>query len=70
VEHGEVGVGPLLPADEDATEAVEPGLGALDDPAPGAEAGLALERVCLLAAGAVWQVKPNSAASSYTSGKS
>ncbi len=52
MEHGEVGVGPFLPADEDAAEAVEPGLGSLDDPAAGAEAGLALERLRLLAAGA------------------
>ena len=52
MEHREVGVGALLPADEDAAEAVEPGVGALDDPAAGAEAGLALERLCLLAAGA------------------
>src|SRR3712207_4865155 len=29
VEHAEVGVGPLLPADQDAAEAVEPGMGAL-----------------------------------------
>jgi hypothetical protein len=30
VEHGEVGVGALLPADQDAAEAVEPGMGALN----------------------------------------
>src|SRR5215213_2150333 len=29
VEHGEVGVGALLPADQDAAEAVEPGMGPL-----------------------------------------
>ena len=52
VEHGEVGVGAFLPADEDAAEAVEPGVGALDDPAAGAEAGLALDRLRLFAAGA------------------
>jgi hypothetical protein len=50
VEHCEVGVGSFLPAHEDAAEAVEPGLGALDDPAAGAEAGLALERLRFLAA--------------------
>ena len=50
MEHGEVGVGAFLPADEDAAEAVEPGVGALDHPAAGAEAGLAFERLCLLAA--------------------
>jgi hypothetical protein len=50
VEHGEVGVGPFLPADEDPAEAVEPGLGALDDPAAGAEAGFAFERLRLLPA--------------------
>jgi hypothetical protein len=52
VEHGEVGVGSFLPADEDAAEAMEPGVGALDDPAAGAEAGLALERLGFLAAAA------------------
>ena len=52
MEHGEVGVGAFLPAGEDAAEAVEPGVGALDDPAAGAEAGLALELLRLLAAGA------------------
>jgi hypothetical protein len=50
VEHGEVGVGAFLPANEDAAEAVEPGVGALDDPAAGTEAGLALERLRLVAA--------------------
>jgi hypothetical protein len=45
-------VGFLRPADEEAAEAVEPGVGALDDPAAGAEAGLALERLRFLAAGA------------------
>ena len=52
VEHREVGVGAFLPAGEDATETVEPGVGALDDPAAGAEAGLALDRLRLLAASA------------------
>ena len=50
VEHGEVGVGPLLPADQDAAEAVEPGVGSLDDPAASAEASLAFEGLRLLAA--------------------
>ena len=52
MEHGQVGVGAFLPADEDAAEAVEPGVGALDDPAAGAEAGLAGKQLLLLAAGA------------------
>ena len=52
MEHGEVGVGAFLPAGEDAAEAVEPGVGALDDPAAGAEAGLALDRLRFLAAAA------------------
>ena len=52
MEHGEVGVGAFLPAGEDPTKAVEPGVGALDDPAAGAEAGLALDRLRLFAAGA------------------
>jgi hypothetical protein len=52
VEHGEVGVGAFLPASEDAAEAVEPGVGALDDPAPCPVAGLAFERLRFLAAAA------------------
>jgi hypothetical protein len=52
VEHREVGVGAFFPADEDAAEAIEPGVGALDDPAADAEAGLALERLRLLGAAA------------------
>ena len=52
MEHREVGVGAFLPAGEDAAEAVEPGVGALDDPAAGAEAGLALDRLRLLVAAA------------------
>jgi hypothetical protein len=52
VEHGEVGVGAFLPAGEDAAEAVEPGVGAFDDPSAGAEAGLAGKQLLLLAAGA------------------
>jgi len=52
VEHRQVGVGAFLPAGEDAAEAVEPGVGALDDPAAGAKAGLVLERLRLFAAGA------------------
>jgi hypothetical protein len=50
VEHGEVGVGAFLPADEEAAEAVEPGVCPFDHPAAGAEAGLALECLRLLAA--------------------
>ena len=50
MEHRKVGVGAFLPAGEDAAEAVEPGVGAFDDPATGAEASLALERLCLLSA--------------------
>jgi hypothetical protein len=52
VEHREVGVGAFLPAAEDAAEAIQPGVGALDDPAAGAEAGLALDRLRLLGAAA------------------
>jgi hypothetical protein len=52
MEHGEVGVGAFLPAREDAAEAVEPGVSAFDDPAAGAEAGLALDRLRLFAAAA------------------
>ena len=52
MQHREVGIGAFLPAGEDAAEAVEPGVGALDDPAAGAEACLALDRLCFLAAAA------------------
>ena len=52
MEHGQVGVGAFLPAGEDAAEAVEPGVGALDDPAACTEAHLALDRLCFLAAAA------------------
>ena len=52
MEHREVGLGAFLPAGEDAAEAVEPGVGALDDPAAGAEAGLAFDRVCFFATAA------------------
>jgi hypothetical protein len=52
VEHGEVSVGAFLPTDEDAAEAVQPGVAAFDDPAAGAEAGLAFDRLRFLAAGA------------------
>jgi hypothetical protein len=52
VEHGEVGVGAFLPADEDAAEAIQPGVRPFDDPAAGAEAGLAFDRLRLFAAAA------------------
>jgi len=52
VEHGEVGVGAFLPAGEDAAKAVEPGVGALDDPAADPEAGLVLDRLRFFAAAA------------------
>lgn len=50
MEHGEVGVGAFFPAGEDAAEAIQPGVGAFDDPAAGAEAGLAFDRLRLFAA--------------------
>ena len=49
---GEIVLGLLLPADEQLAEAVEPRVGALDDPAAGAEAGLALDRLRFFAAAA------------------
>jgi hypothetical protein len=52
VEHGEVGVGAFLPAGEDAAKAIQPGVGAFDDPAAGAVAGLALDCLRFLAAAA------------------
>ena len=52
MEHREVSVGAFLPADEDAAEAVQPGVGAFDDPAAGAEAGLAFDRLRFRAAAA------------------
>jgi len=50
VEHGEVVLGFLRPADQDCSVAIEPGVGALDDPAAGAVAGFAGERLLLFAA--------------------
>ena len=47
--HGEVIRRLLLPTDQDAAEAVHPGMRALDDPATGSGAGVALG-VALLAA--------------------
>jgi hypothetical protein len=52
VEEAEVVLGLLRPADEERAAAVEPGVGALDDPAAGAEAGLAGDRPGFLAAAA------------------
>ena len=52
MEHCEVGVGSFLPAGEDAAEAVEPGVGAFDDPAAGAEACLVFDRFRLVPAAA------------------
>ena len=52
MEHGEVGVGSFLPAGEDAAEAVEPGVGAFDDPAAGSEPGLVFESLRFVAAAA------------------
>lgn len=52
MEHCEVGVGAFLPAGEDAAEAVQPGVGAFDDPAAGAEAGLVFDRFRFFAAAA------------------
>ena len=52
MEHGQVGVGAFLPAGEDAAEAIQPGVGAFDDPTAGAEAGLALDRLRFFATAA------------------
>ena len=52
MEHREVGVGAFLPAGEDAAEAIQPGVGAFDDPTAGAEAGLALDRLRFFATAA------------------
>ena len=52
VQQGAVVAALLRPADEQAAEAVEPGVGALDDPATSTEAGLALDRLRLFAASA------------------
>ena len=52
MEHREVGVSAFLPPGQDATEAGEPGVGAFDDPAAGAEAGLALDRLRFFATAA------------------
>lgn len=50
MQHCEVGVAAFLPAGEDAAEAIQPGVGAFDDPAASAEAGLVLDRFCLFGA--------------------
>lgn len=52
MEHREVGVGAFLPAGKDPAETVEPGVGAFHDPAAGAEAGLAFDRLCFFATAA------------------
>ena len=52
MQHCEVGVGAFLPAGEDAAEAIQPGVGALDDPAASAKARLALDRLRFLASAA------------------
>ncbi len=52
MEHGEVGVGAFLPAGEDAAETIQPGVGAFDDPAAGAEAGLVFDRLRFFATAA------------------
>ena len=52
MEHCEVGVGAFLPAGEDAAEAIQPRVGAFDDPATRAEAGLAFDRLRFFATAA------------------
>src|SRR4051795_8702307 len=49
MEHCDIVVGLLVPANEDATEAVHPTMGALHHPAPGFEPRAALDRLRLLA---------------------
>src|SRR5690606_37987754 len=51
VHHREVGIRPLLPADENAPKAVHPAVRALYDPVPRFEARFPLDRPGLLAAG-------------------
>jgi len=65
VEHGEVRISAFLPADEDASKAIQPGVGALDDPTARAEAGLAFDRLRFVTAAT--NVNANAAASSRTS---
>lgn len=50
LEEGEVVLVFLAPADEDAAVSVQPGVGRLDDPSPGAPAGCAGLELDLLAA--------------------
>jgi hypothetical protein len=50
VQHRDVGVGALLPADQDPAESIHPAMAALDHPAACPEAGGLLDRVGLLAA--------------------
>lgn len=49
MEHGQVGVSPLLPTDQDAPEAVHPAVGPLNNPAAGFETSLPLDRLRLFA---------------------
>jgi hypothetical protein len=52
LEQGAVVARLLRPAHEQTAEPVEPGMGALDGPAAGAETSITLERLLLFAAGA------------------
>ena len=52
MEHREVSFDAFLPAGEDATEAIQPGVGALNYRAAGTEAGLVFDRLGFLAAAA------------------
>ena len=51
MEHRDIGIGTLLPADEDSTESVHPAVGSLDDPASCSKSSTPLDALGLFAAG-------------------
>jgi hypothetical protein len=49
MKHGQIGIGPLFPANEDAPKSVHPAVCAFDHPASGLEACILLDRLRLFA---------------------
>ena len=67
---GDVVLRGLVPADQDAPEAVQPAMGELHHPAPGFEPSLPLDGLGLLAPAADVGGEPNSSRVRRTSAKS
>ena len=67
---GDVVLGGLLPAHQDAPESVQPTVGAFHHPAPGSEPSLSFDGLSFFASLRMWAVKPNSSTMRRTSGKS